>query len=224
MKTVVLSSNNNPDYFNYLPYVEKAWGMLGWNTLTYLVDMEGGGMAPHARISIPSSPAFRQDTFTQCVRLLAHHDIDSGTLMTSDIDMIPLSNYWSPNPAVWTVYGRDLTGHEHHPICYISGDKSLWAKTFPEESVTQLLGKYPQSSSSDFYRYWFTDQIIATERIVDYVSVERGTEAGLAKGRIDRADWAGTLARVSAGIDAHMVRPFSPDEAERCLAMLSANL
>ena len=30
-RTVVVSTTNNPDYYFYLPYVEKAWNNYGWN-------------------------------------------------------------------------------------------------------------------------------------------------------------------------------------------------
>ena len=33
MRWVVISTDNNPDYYQYLPIVKKAWNILGWNTL-----------------------------------------------------------------------------------------------------------------------------------------------------------------------------------------------
>ena len=35
-KYVVISTNDNPDYYQYVPYVIKAWNKLGWKVITFL--------------------------------------------------------------------------------------------------------------------------------------------------------------------------------------------
>lgn len=234
-RTVILSTNTNPDYMNYMPYVEQAWNLLGWDTLTYVINDTGKEYVKHndngttaRRLFITSDRDFREDTYTQTIRLLGHHDVSEGIVMTGDIDMMPLSNYWNPDTDKWTVYGRDLTGYTQHPICYIAAPKQMWNELFPEQTTSELLHKYGQfSKSPHFNDYWFTDQVIATERITNYFALNRGIDNGLALGRIDRANWNNTMQRVVQlrnGIDAHMPRPFNLFETERCLQILNDNI
>ena len=35
-KYVVIATNDNPDYYQYIPYVIKAWNKLGWKVITFL--------------------------------------------------------------------------------------------------------------------------------------------------------------------------------------------
>ncbi|MFN9110245.1 MAG: hypothetical protein ACK5XN_09275, partial [Bacteroidota bacterium] len=111
-RTVILSTNTNPDYMNYMPYVEQAWNSLGWDTLTYVINDFGNEYVKHndngttaRRLFITSDRDFREDTYTQTIRLLGHHDVSDGIVMTGDIEMMPLSNYWNPDTDKWTVYG-----------------------------------------------------------------------------------------------------------------------
>lgn len=228
-KTVILSSNNNPDYLNYLPYVVKAWNMLGWDTLTFLTefapmpdipfnpDNQNSFVTLHGLGSVP-----RKEMESQVVRLFCGRFIQDGLIMTGDVDMIPLANYWNPNPNEITVYGFDLTGRSQYPICYIAMSAEKWREAIPETSLQELLDKYPNSKSDDFYKWWGVDQEIITDRLKSkpITFIDRGTTNGLAKGRIDRADWERTVTMDGVKIDAHCLRPFNLKETERIMKLI----
>jgi hypothetical protein len=125
MKTVILSTNDNLDYLLYLPYVQKAWNNLGWKTLTFYLGNENIQSNENNKIiKINNIDGYREATVVQVSRLFGCKYVD-GLIMTSDVDMMPLSDYWHPNENMFNCYGTDLTNFKHHPICYIAAKKEL---------------------------------------------------------------------------------------------------
>lgn len=215
-KTVVLSTNDEENYINYLPYVQKAWNILGWDTITfYLGEKQLKSNENNLIVKLNPISGIRDATVVQVSRFFAHKYVD-GLIMTSDIDMMPLSNYWNPDLDKFTCYGRDLTHNVHYPMCYIAAPKNLWSEVIYENSIDELLSKYNQCKSEVFTNWWFTDQDIITERLskFDVKNITRGFENNLAYGRIDRDNWLYTkYISNSTKIDAHMPRPFNESEA-----------
>src|SRR5437016_1734000 len=104
-KIVVVSSNNNPDYLFFAPYIEKAWNALGWQVafmVTKDVDVKPGivdimDSANNYILQLPEVEGLRQETIAQAGRLYAANYLPKDALiMTSDIDLLPLQNYWKP--------------------------------------------------------------------------------------------------------------------------------
>jgi len=224
-KTVILSTNQNPDYLNYLPYCQKAWSLLGWNTLTFMwgaSKLDSG--SPENRIIHLELDTMgcKESTIVQCIRLLGHRYLDEGLMMLGDVDMLPLSNYWNPDPNEITCYGIDLTGDEQIPMCYVAASVENWNKIIPEQTLEELLLNYPQSKSPHFQDYWFTVQNILTERInkLSYTLIDRRFNGHLAAGRIDRADWERTVTMGGQKIDAHMLRPFNLEQTIRVMNLI----
>ncbi len=225
--TVILSTTDGGDYLPYLEYCQKAWNKLGWNTLTfYMGKVAPKGTKQNRVLEIPKELldyGYREATLVQVARLFGGHYCN-GMVMTGDVDMLPMSNYWRPGMGDVTVYGHDLTDYTQYPICYIAMHSDIWKKVIHEDGVIELLDKYKDiAKSEEFYTWWGVDQHIITERIDKVIQpgklikVMRGKEHGLAKGRVDRADWQGTLSRAGLKIDAHMPRPFNAIEAQRIL-------
>ena len=89
-KTVILSSNSHKDYISYLPFVQKAWNLIGWDTLTfYLGDMDIESSNKNKIVKINSIKGYRDETVVQVSRLFGAKYLD-GMIMTSDVDMMPL--------------------------------------------------------------------------------------------------------------------------------------
>lgn len=216
-KTVILSSNDDPNYIQYLPYIQEAWNKLGWNTLTfYIGNQKLQSNNTNQIIYLETNNKFRESTIIQCSRLFGGYFIDNGIIMTSDVDMMPLSDYWKPEYDEVTCYGWDLTNYNQFPICYIAANTENWKKLIPEKNIEELLNKYHYSISQNFNEWWFTDQLIITERLLaikDKIkTIDRGTINGLAKGRIDRVSWYNTKLYDNQKVDAHMPRPFCLSE------------
>lgn len=228
MKTVILSTNDHPDYVQYLPYAQAAWNMLGWNTLTFYlgtkIEIINSDSEQNRIICINAIEGYRDATILQVYRLFGHQFISSGIIMTSDVDMIPLSNYWHPDKDRIIIYGLNLVDEGQVPMCYVSASVEAWQNMFPERSIKELLEKYPHTKSSEFYDYWFCDQTILHDRIkyagMTIRSVPRLINNSLPIGRIDRANWEGTIGIGPPYIDAHMLRPFDQEQTDRIMKLI----
>lgn len=180
---VIISCNNHPDYEFYLPIVKWAWKQFGWETIILRPFVMNG---------------IREETVTQCMRLYAADyrisaDADA-TLMTSDADMIPLSDYWQPQATDITCYGRDLSDR-HQPICYIAMLASKWRQVMNLSGIIYNDMKrdleQTKARSDKWEEWWQVDQDIITDRLNRHnvVNIDRGIESGshLPYGRVDRA-------------------------------------
>lgn len=216
-KYIVLSVNQNPDYLYFTPLAIWAWRQFGWETiLMHQCEQTKNGIVSFAGqscycVNVSKQDGYRSDTITQVSRLYAAC-IQDGYLMTGDIDMIPLSDYWKPNDNEITVYGHDLTGFGHYPICYIGMDSKKWVEVMGLSSpdynklIKRDLDTLPQAKDPDFYKYWFCDQDLITKRLKEtqfpVKTINRGQYSnGYAKGRVDRGAW--TLDHKEF-IDAHL--------------------
>lgn len=204
---VILSYNNNPDYIYFAPLTMWAWNRMGWKPVLMWVDDEG--ITPYnalvslhtpcdfETIKVHQVDGYRSDTIAQISRLYAACVFNRGAyLMTGDIDMIPLSNYWKPTNGKPTVWGHDLTGYTQFPICYIGMSSEYWIQVMELQLGTDFikrdLAATPQAKDPDFYKYWFTDQEVITRRLKKYhpTVINRGQYPnGFARGRIDRGAW-----------------------------------
>jgi hypothetical protein len=231
MRTVILSSNDNPDYLKYWPYVSWAWNELGWNTLLFYLGKNEVLMEEYKLVkqhfdtdrnqilNLSRLEGYRDATVVQVARLFGALCFpDDRMIMTGDIDMIPCSDYWNPKDAAITTYGWDLTNQGHFPMCYIAMNVSRWREvmevpdTFQsiDLEIKKLLDKYPQAKSEEFDKYWGTDQDIITEKLLKQnmrIDIDRTTDGHLALGRADRYDWEGTKNKPNL-IDSHMPRGF----------------
>lgn len=220
-KNIVLSVNANPDYLYYTPLTVWAWRKIGWEPvvfydgplsalLAYVVEISGIG--PNLAMIEPQEE-YRSDTMAQVSRLYGACVAD-GYLMTGDIDMIPLSDYWKYDENDITIWGHDLTGFTHYPICYIGMPSTRWREVMgiTSDDYSKLMKRdldtLPQAKNPDFYKYWFSDQDLITGRIdqteFPKKMVNRGQlPNGFARGRVDRGSW--TLDH-SQFIDCHALR------------------
>jgi hypothetical protein len=220
-RTVVISSDNNPDYLFFLPIVSWAWRKLGWEVITVspkinsqICDLVCANIDNYALFFDPINE-YRIETQVQCMRLyVANWVHESYYLMTTDADMLPLSDYWNPDYTKFTSWGRDLTNY-HNPICYLGAPAPIW------KEVMQLTGNtmkdmirdfeiHHGSKSDHWETWWQIDQDIITERLLKYpyVRQDRGIapNSGFPAGRIDRGAWDVTLYQ-PLRIDAHLLRP-----------------
>lgn len=221
-KYVVVSSNNNPDYLFYAPYMEKAWNHLGWELCVIIThDVNPADLnlknPDTIIVQLPNIPGLRQETIAQAGRLYAANYLNRDALyMTSDMDLLPLQGYWKPDPNNITVYGHDLTWHSYYPMGYIAMTGHNWAKymncTMNTASDMERDCKETQIAYSEKWEdWWNVDWNLITLRLSPFKDkitfIERGqvqiANATLAKGRIDRYNWKATQEGNTEFIDAH---------------------
>jgi hypothetical protein len=217
MKTVVISTNANPDYCFWLPICEAFWNRAGFEVFAFTngeskqLDFAVQNFKGKT-YQIGNIEGVRHETVSQVSRLFGHLFVN-GYIMTADVDMLTLDkDYFKPNEKAITVYGHDLTGYSQYPICYIGMPKDKWQEVMPAVSLEQgiydlCVNRYAsKNNSTDFFQWWDIDQQAITDSLhgVHIDSILRGadTATGFAKGRYDRAKWV----EPSCRIDAHMPR------------------
>lgn len=233
-KYIVLSVNENVDYLYFTPLTCWAWRKFGWEPIVFYyakpaaigrlaTDIERlvFGDDPNGKFKyLLPIEGYRADTITQISRLYGgclFTNEPESYLMTGDIDMLPLSDYWKPEEHGVTVYGHDLTGFGHYPICYIGMQATTWQEVMDISSVLYNshikldLDTLPQAKDPDFYKYWFSDQDLITARLNEYgkdkiTFVNRGQGPhGFARGRVDRGSGGWVLDQPEL-IDAHLMQ------------------
>lgn len=206
---VVISTNNNPDYFEYIPYQERAWKNLGWDLMIMVTpDFNPNRFETLEKSTmvclLPQVPEIRTQTLAQMGRLYAAHYVGSDSLlMTCDMDLIPLSNYWNPDPSKITVFGHDLTDYTYYPMGYVAMTAEKWLEKMHITSDTRAdilrdcentyVKGVKAAYSDDWEAWWNVDWRLLTDRLKPYeheiAFVKRGRgHAGFAYGRVDRGD------------------------------------
>jgi hypothetical protein len=240
-KYVVLSVDDNPQYVYYLPLVVWAWRKFGWEVMLFVAsdEIEGSiwkalkyveGEIDMHRVNLQHP--YDQNTIAQISRLYAAclYGHSEDYLMTSDIDMLPLSDYWKFDPEKITTWGHDLTGFEHYPICYIGMKRSRWVEVMNLSShryndmIKRDLKSMPNANCLDPQKRWVVDQDLITARInavtFEKENVSRGSGSnGYPIGRVDRSAW--TLEHPQF-IDCHCLRDIylNPDHLAKTLLLL----
>lgn len=232
-KIVVISSTENDEYLFFVPLITWAWNKLGWDVLFLMVTKYGdqrkrelvhdymwklsqGNIVVHGQ----HVDQYRDETVSQVSRLYVASlyssltNVEGDYLMTSDADMLPLSDYWEADPDEITCWGRDLTDY-HYPICYIGMTVEHWKSVMGingqmiQEMVRELNSR-PKASSDKWEEWWQVDQDIITEKLADWPvkRIDRGIapNSHYPLGRIDRGAWELTHFQPER-IDAHLLRP-----------------
>lgn len=218
---VVVSTTNNPDYYFYATYIEKAWNSLGWDLCVMITE----GVNPldlklsnrsSVIVQLPKIEGLRDATIAQAGRLYAANYLpEDAMIMTSDIDLLPLSDYWNPSADNITVYGHDLTWYSYYPMGYVAMTGKNWKQylsctmntAIDLERDAKLTGI---AYSEDWEQWWNHDWQHLTNVLKQHTDkitfINRGqvqiAGATLALGRIDRYDWEKTQEQ-SILIDAH---------------------
>jgi len=206
-RIVVLSTDNNPNYFYYLPIVAHYWQKFRWEVHAFVTDDYPAFVYPMSEYDsgiklhiIPSIENVRPGTLAQTVRHFAADALPlNAYIMVQDIDLIPLRPY-EPDMMVNTIYGWELTGKSFIPVHYTGMRGFEWVKTMDltgdlKADMERELKANGRAYKDKWEEYWDTDWDILTQKVLkrkaDFKFVERGMiqigKYKLPKGRVDRA-------------------------------------
>lgn len=212
-KYVVLGVNENPKYLYYLPLVVWAWKQFGWGSYTFFVG-QPTKCSDLARSFIEECwviseyfDGYKSETIAQCSRMYAGRFKNADILMTSDVDMLPLSDYWKPDGTKITCYGRDLS-NEHFPMCYVAMSSVKWINAMSDDHTMPLIQMFSDIDNvgERVKNKWVLDQEILTRQLTPIKNktlINRGTDkrTGYPLGRVDRSNWRLDHEKL---IDAHL--------------------
>lgn len=225
LKYAVVSSNSNPEYLDFWPYVAKAWRRIGIDPLLLYIDknppptsIKNYGNFVYLE-SVPDWDIIQQ---AQCIRFWGAKILDAPFII-SDMDMLPISEeYYQKGVSNLsdkgiTSYSSDIIKYRwyktnpQYPMCYLAGDP---------QSFIEILDLAENSHKEFLYRLkslnirWGTDQKFFYNQSVrkNYPlhHLERGwIEEKYAKGRLDKAIWPQTDYNIEEYIDCHLPRPLA---------------
>lgn len=198
-KLVILSTDNNPDYYSLLPLVCHSWQKIGYTPIVISVNLPNEIIlllheyCPRALIhNHPSSEGVKDSTMAQLYRLWPPCENDDAIIITADADMVIARDIFTHDVTQGQIisYGYDLTGRSELPICYVKATAVNWR---------ELIGPFtiPEKAYSDKWEdYWSVDQQLLTQRAGQYgmekiAFIDRGNNGpgGLPTGRWDRHGW-----------------------------------
>ena len=226
LKYAVVSSDSNPEYLHFWPYVAKAWKRIGIEPILLYIDKEPPSNEANRYgqvIYLESIPEWDIAQQAQCIRFWAAKILDAPFII-SDIDMLPIyKDYYEHGVRPLgdrglASYSSDIIKYRwyrtnpQYPMCYLSGDP---------QSFLDIL-EMNDNTNQDFLRRlmrmnirfgtdqkFFYNQSIKNKHIT-IRHLERGwIEEKYATRRLDKAIWPKSDYKAEEYIDCHLPRPLS---------------
>ena len=226
LKYAVVSSNSNPEYLDFWPYVAKMWQRIGIEPVLFYIDKHGPpeNVAEYGRvIFFESIDEWQISQQAQCIRFWAARVLD-GPFIISDVDMLPISgDYYKEGASKIgdtgiVSYSSDVINYRwyrtnpQYPMCYLAGDP---------QSFINLLELHDSDHKQFFRRLikknlrfgtdqkFFYNQTLKKHNIV-IKHLDRGwIEEKYATKRLDKAIWPQNDYNPEEYIDCHLPRPLS---------------
>jgi hypothetical protein len=225
MRRIVIVSSDDSHYMDFWPLVKHAWFKLGLEPV--LAHVSNDMTDSQDIIDLPIIEDIPVSLQAQVSRWYVSKFFPNCMVMTSDIDMMPLSKKYfddafkcaiAENNAVHVLssdaYGD---GHRAYPMCYNIATGTLLTKLMDLEIDWPIWVK----ELNDLGWGWNTDERRFYEMLdskkIPSKKYERGWNSRQqANARLDRANWIYDISDVSRGkyIDAHMIRPYREHEKE----------
>lgn len=211
-RIAVISTNNNPDYFFYVPIVTWVWNKFGWEVALFATsdcpDFYFSVEPMNHVYPIPSIDGVRTGTCAQTVRHFVADVLPKDAyIMVQDIDLIPLKNFWNPDVTKKTIYGWELTGKSFIPVHYTGMMGKDWYEIMGctgdlKADMERAMKENGRAYGKDWETYWDTDWDILTQKfkahgLDNFTFIERKliqlAKDATPEGRIDRYDFEATM-------------------------------
>ncbi len=230
----IVSSDSNPVYLDFWYLVSKLWKLKFGITpvLLYFGDnIEDISTEYGEVVQMSTLPNIPISTQAQCARIWYAGQCGEEVVITSDIDMLPLSPKYFVDPLVNIeddkyVHLNPLNGNTYFPMCYNVGKSSTLKEILDiddsfESFMLKLInfshGKEHTLKVSGLSDLWFLDEIYTTAKVNTYrytnpnrivPIIRNGGQNGY---RIDRPTWGydTELVKHDYYYDSHSVRPYT---------------
>jgi len=228
----VVSSNSNPEYLDFWPYVAKMWQRIGLEPVLFYIDKEAPkeNVAEYGRvIFLESIPEWDIAQQAQCIRFWAAKVLDNPFII-SDIDMLPISKDYYINEALKIghrgiiSYSSDIIKYRwyrtnpQYPMCYLAGDPLSFTQLLDlndtdHKSFLRRLMRMNIRFGTD-QKFFYNQSLRKPEISIKHL--ERGwIEEKYATKRLDKAVWPKSGYNAEEYIDCHLPRPLSVNK-EMC--------
>ena len=164
--TVILSSNDNPNYIQFWPIVSEAWTLMGVEPILLYtgeqkLNLKGNVINFYSK-NIDSS------FVAQNIRILYPSLLDGNTCLVSDIDNLPLSKKYFINSVLdyendsFIIYRPDACPPNMISMMWNAAKSSTWKEIFnidSERNIEKYLKKWYTKKYAIEGKAWYTDQI-----------------------------------------------------------------
>lgn len=226
----IVSSNNNPTYLDFWPFVANAWKKIGISpVLVYLylrgeenkiTELEKWGKV----LALPLLGSWDVVNQAQTSRLYAATKIE-GVNLISDVDMLPISEkYFKSSVAeigeeFLVSYTADVIDkgfylrNPQYPMCYLAARNSTFKEIIGDYNWEEFIISFMKERMG-----YGSDQRIFYKRLMNwkdntsrFIKLKRGWEEGRAFNRLDKIKWQWEETELENGeiFDCHMPRPYS---------------
>lgn len=239
----IVSSNENPRYLDFWPYVSKAWkDLIGIEPVLFFT----GSLSRVAELSrwgrvIRVEESLEWDTRnqTQSIRLWAGTQFPDDNMIISDLDMLPISReYYRGSVAdaaedSLVSYTSDILNYGFYvkapqlPMCYLAAKGSTFNEILgisPETSWEQFVKilKAPSWAHGTDQRFFWSCLKRWPGKEGRYIGLSRGwlswRGGEVAVKRLDKVSWPGDKYQVRDFFDCHLPRPLS-ENREKCMGL-----
>lgn len=181
---MVVSSDLNPRYVSAWALARRTWSAVG-GVRPHLVLIAPEGDVPPELASDPQVhvfdpiPGLHTAFQAQCIRLLYPAVLDTeGAVLTSDVDMVPLSRRYFHEPLAriderhFLAYRDVLLPGGEVPICYNAALPAVWSEIFDvrsPEDVRKRLSQWADGLDYDGMHGgegWGADQVILYRTLI----------------------------------------------------------
>lgn len=228
LEYAVVSSNSNPEYLDFWPYVAKAWrDLIGLTPVLLYIDDNPPPLSvyDHGEVfyfkSINDWSIVQQ---SQCIRFWASKILNKPFII-SDMDMLPISkDYYIKNSELigdkgLISYSSDIIKYRwyrnnpQYPMCYLAGDTDSFidlleireVKTH-EDFLRKLKNKLPMLRSGVDQKYFYNQTI--SKHDIQILHLEREwIDEKYANKRLDKVIWPNSDYDPFEYIDCHLPRP-----------------
>lgn len=226
LKYAVVSSDSNPEYLDFWPYVAKAWKRIGIEPVLLYIDKSSPSDEVHQYgqvIHLESITEWSIAQQAQCIRFWAAKLLDASFII-SDIDMLPISEEYYKNGVAsigdkgLASYSSDIIKYRwyrtnpQYPMCYLAGDPQSFLDVLEMNDKTHqdfLRRLIRMNIRFGTDQKFFYNQSIKNKHI-PITHLERGwIEEKYATGRLDKVIWPKSDYNVEEYIDCHLPRSLS---------------
>lgn len=237
IKKAIMSSDDNPKYLDFWPIVSMLWKQkFGIEPVLLYFGKNGATVSRKfgTVVEMPTLDGIPLSTQCQCSRLWYAGQCGEDVVITSDIDMLPLSpKYFVHSLTSVTddkyVHLNPLYDNTYFPMCYNVAKSSTLNKvldidssfeTFMEKVMKWSEGKEESLKVKGLGDYWFLDEKYTSHKVNEYkkqhpdMVIPIPRKEGVNGFRIDRPNWVYSLQKLSEDYyyDCHSIRPYKDNK------------
>lgn len=210
-------SSDNSHYLDFYKPVSIAWNHLGIKVLMFHITNEETDFVENKfglLKKVKADPRFPTSWQAQLIRLYAYKYFTNISLLTSDIDMMPLNADYFRKPTsnleddqILSYSNQPYGNVPYYPICYILANcKTMQTALGLQDDLTSFY----ESVHARYGTEWNTDEHFLYDQLQKYSKLKSLSLRDYSQDRIDRSNWQYDPSLIQSGkyVDSHLLRPY----------------